>query len=301
MADYISPTASLLESNTKATTAKLDRQAAQSLKGQELLTSSANASEVQAGENKRQVVQGKQAELLQNLRDHANQALEVMQQQEASKRQEKQLKEEALRHHEENYFVMTPNTVNGIKNTIGLDFKDLQDKEVNKDVILALIGAKYKSDIAELMAGTKGGKAEKDLQKELDKIETGIKANRDKLFAISTKDLPPEVWGGEPGNVRKLAQTISSGKLGKLDPNQQAQIQQVAGYINQMKSQQQRANLIHKQLGTDPTDYTGMGLGGDTGAPKEYKTAEEVRAAFQAGQLDRASAKKILADNFGIK
>lgn len=323
MVDYLGPAASLLESNTRAGTAQQDRQAqrgmknqellestvnnvaAENMKNKELLQSGTNAQLAEKGAMDRTQVQGKQAQLLQNLRDHADAALETMKQQEESKRQEKALKEAHQQHYQQNYFTMTPNTVAGIKDSIGLDFSKLEGQEVNKDVILGLISAKYKTDIADTAANAKknSGAGAKDLQKELDRIEGNIKGNRDKLFGMSLKDLPTEVWqGGKPGDMRTLIQNISHGKLANLSPEAQSQVQMVAGYINTMKSQQERANKIHEQLGTTVTDYTGMGIGGDSTAPqKKYSSAQEVQAAFHAGTLDRVTAKKILQDQFHLK
>lgn len=304
MVDYIGPTASLLEGNTRASTAKQDREAQRGMKNQELLQSSSNAAVEQQGATDRTVVQSKQAQLLENLKNHATLALENLKLQEESKLKEKELKQKSIDEKQKNYFTMTPNTVKGIKDNLGIDFKDLQDQEVHKDIIMSVISAKYKTDIAELTSELKKHKdatgETKDLQKELDKLEGGIKSNRDKLFGMSLKDLPQEVWdGGKPGDMRALIQNVSKGKLGKLDPAAESQIKLVAGYINTMKSQQERANKIHEQLHTTPTDYTGMGLEPDA-APGNYKTKEEVIAAFKGGQLDRAAAKKILADSFGI-
>ncbi len=305
MVDYIGPTAALLESGTRASTANKDRASAEKMKTQEILGSLANTGIQEQGAMNRIGAQSKQAQLLENMKNQATMALANLQAQEASKLKEKELKASAEKDRQENYFTMTPNTVKGVKTSIGLDFKDLEGQEVNKDLILALIGAKYKSDIAELLASSRAEKdkntSTRDLNKELDTIERDIKANRDKLFGMSLKDLPAEVWqGGKPGDVRALFQNISKGKLGKLSPEAESQIKLVAGYVNTMKSKQDRANAIHKQLGSTETDYTGMGLVGDE-KPVDYKSAEEVAAAFKAGQIDRATAKKILDEKFGIK
>lgn len=300
--DYVSAAAGLLEGNTKASTANQDRLAQRGMKDEELLQSSANTAAEQNGAMDRTVVNSKQAQLLENLKNHAALALQNLQEQEASKRQEKLLRQQADQHHEQNYFTMTPNTVKGLKENLDIDLSKLEGQEVNKDLILGIISAKYKTDIADLTNEIRKHKDEsgetKDLQKELDRLEGGIKSSRDKLFGMSLKDLPQEVWsGGKPGDMRALIQNVSSGKLGKLDPAAESQIKLVTGYINTMKSQQERANKIHEQLKTTPTDYTGFGLGDQ---PKSYKSKEDVVAAFKSGQLDRASAKKILADSFGI-
>jgi hypothetical protein len=300
--DYINAAAGLLEGNTRASTANQDRQAQRGMKNQELLQSSANAATEQQGTMDRTKVQGKQQELLATMRDQAAMALENLQQQEASKRQQKLLEEQAAEHYQANYFTMTPNTVKGIKETMDLDFKSLEGQEVNKDVILALIGAKYKKDIADsILEGKKlTGATEKDLQKELDKIELGIKGNRDKLFGMSLKDLPDEVWqGGKKGDFKILLSNITSGHLGNISPEAESQVKIAAGYINQMKSQQERANKIHKALNNTPTDYTGFGLGDEE--KQTYKSAQEVQAAYKSGQLSRDAAKKILQEKFGLK
>lgn len=300
--DYVNATAGLLEGDTRASTAKLDRQAQRGMQSEALLQKSADTAQTEMGANKRQEVSGKQAQLLATIRDQADNALEVMKQKEESKRQQKALEEDLLQHHQANYFTMTPNTVKGIKDTMDLDFSKLEGQEVNKDLILGMMSAKYKTDIADLMARSKPDKTATDLQKELDKIEGSIKSGRDKLFSMSTKDLPSEVWqGGKPGDFRALVQNVSKGKLGNLSPEAQSQVNIVAGYINTMKSQQERANKIHSQLGSSTVDYTGLGIGDEDKAVKKYNTAADVQVAFKAGQIDRNTAKQILADQFGMK
>jgi hypothetical protein len=281
-------------------TSRAEMDTRERMKNRELLQSGINTSISEQGAMERQKVQGKQAQLLENLKNQASFALENMKQQEESKRKAKELQNQLDKQKINDYFTMTPSLVAGLKKTTGLDFKDIQGQRVRSDITIATIVGNAKIDYAKIHATAKG-KTPEDLNKELRQVQGAIKGNRDKLMMLTAKDLPAEAWGGEPGNVTKAIQYISAGNFGNLDPNQKSQIQLVAGYINTMRAQQNRANELHKALEKQPEDYTGMGLGGGENTAKTYKSADEVKAAFQAGQIDRAAAKKILADLFNIK
>ena len=302
--DLIGPTTALLEGNLRASTANKDRQSAQAMKSQELLASRANNTEEQRGATQRTEIAGKQAQFLEALKNQATLALETMKQKEEGKRKEAELKQKTEEAELNDYFTITPNVAKGLKENFGLDFNESVGKRLRTDVTIAMITASAKKQAAAINEGD-GTEKPENLKKELRQLENSIKGNRDKLFTVSFKDIPTEAWGGEPGNFRKLAQNISGGKLGNLTPEQQSQVQMVAGYINTMKTQQTRANEINRKLQYGTIDYTGLGLGNDdgggTGAPGTYKTADDVKAAYKAGKIKRDEATKILRDQFKMK
>jgi hypothetical protein len=303
MADYLGPTASLIESTAKTNTNAAQLKGQKEMQTEQMLTSSANAAGAQADANQRADKQSKQAQLLETLKAQASLALEGLKADEAAKLKMKELKAQSDLRHQQDYFTVTPEYAHGVKSSVGMDISDMIGKETHAGLLTALIINATKENVAKIVA-TARGKSPEDLQKELLKEQQAIKGNRDKLMTLTSKDLPDEAWGGEPGNIAKAVQFISAGKFGKLDANQQRQVQYVAGTINTMKAQQNRANELHRALGTQAEDYTGMGLtslpsGNSTTPPPAGNNATDDQETIQVRTSD-GTVHTILKKNLSI-
>jgi hypothetical protein len=104
----------------------------------------------------------------------------------------------------------------------------------------------------------------------------------------------------------------------KLTPEQERELQAtipIAGE-NILQSSKLVGTIpqLREALGPTSTNLPVWARTGDTNAPpaaqaapptqasaREFKTANDVIAAFENGKIDRATAKKLLADQFGIK
>jgi len=77
-------------------------------------------------------------------------------------------------------------------------------------------------------------------------------------------------------------------QMSKKDPNRAIELQKKLDFVQKYQA---RFNQLQK------TEEGPSSSGG----PQKYNSAEEVRAAFKSGTLSREDAKKILADQFGMK
>lgn len=117
-----------------------------------------------------------------------------------------------------------------------------------------------------------GKSPEDQLNIELAKQEKAIAANSSKLLTeVKRGKLPDEAFGGKPGDLRALAMSISSGKVGGLDSEQQARVNLIGGIMRTMKEQNDAYNENRKKAGKQPVDLTGFGdsRGDDSGLPPQ--------------------------------
>lgn len=164
----------------------------------------------------------------------------------------------------ESMMTVTQPLVDGAKKAAGVDMSSLVGQRIPSTLWSGLITAGAKTTIAYTNADAKGNKTKSDAESKSEanllKLEKDINAKTKTLMALAKeKDLPPEVFGGEPGNMRKFQQFISSGQMGNLTPEQKARVNSVKGIMDTMTEQNARANEIRKSMGKEPTDYTGFG------------------------------------------
>lgn len=162
--------------------------------------------------------------------------------------------DEALK---KDFVFMSPQIVKGLKDTMDIDLGPMQDDYMPTSVLLATIAANSKIGVAGINADAKkgkggsgsGGMSESQLRNLENSVAGGYNTILSQIRQFKGK-LPEEALGGADP-INSFMSYVSSGKLGKLSAQDQAQVNAVKNQIAVREKQKQRLDAYYKSQGTD--------------------------------------------------